>query len=73
MTEHLRLSGLYWGLTSLHLLGFPSALNSSLIIQFVLSCQDSLTGESSKKLFESAVMGFDWIKSRQGFGERLES
>ena len=38
MTEHLRLSGLYWGLTSLYLLGQPDALPRSEILDFVVSC-----------------------------------
>lgn len=39
MTEHLRLNGLYWGLTALHLLGCPDALPREETISFVLSCQ----------------------------------
>ncbi|KAI9814851.1 MAG: hypothetical protein M1832_005653 [Thelocarpon impressellum] len=39
LTEHLRLSGLYWGLTALHLLGHPEALPRADTIAFVLSCQ----------------------------------
>ncbi|KAH6691565.1 terpenoid cyclases/protein prenyltransferase alpha-alpha toroid [Plectosphaerella plurivora] len=39
LTEHLRLNGLYWGLTSLFLLGQPDALPRSEVIDFVLSCQ----------------------------------
>ncbi|KAG9231536.1 terpenoid cyclases/protein prenyltransferase alpha-alpha toroid [Amylocarpus encephaloides] len=39
LTEHLRLNGLYWGLTALHLLGRPDALPRDQTIQFVLSCQ----------------------------------
>ncbi|KAK8168315.1 type-2 protein geranylgeranyltransferase subunit beta [Phyllosticta citrichinensis] len=38
LTEHLRLNGLYWGLTALHLLGAPDALPRSEVIDFVLSC-----------------------------------
>ncbi|KAF2842968.1 type II protein geranylgeranyltransferase beta subunit [Patellaria atrata CBS 101060] len=38
LTEHLRLSGLYWGLTALHLLGQPDALPRDEIIDFVISC-----------------------------------
>ena len=36
--EHLRVSGIYWGLTSLLLLGHPDALPRKDLIQFVLSC-----------------------------------
>ncbi|CZR51047.1 probable Rab geranylgeranyl transferase type II beta subunit [Phialocephala subalpina] len=39
LTEHLRLNGLYWGLTALHLLNRPSALPRQETIDFVLSCQ----------------------------------
>ncbi|KAK0731804.1 terpenoid cyclases/protein prenyltransferase alpha-alpha toroid [Lasiosphaeris hirsuta] len=39
LTEHLRLNGLYWGLTALHLLGHPEALPRAETIDFVLSCQ----------------------------------
>ncbi|KAI9782475.1 MAG: hypothetical protein M1839_004961 [Geoglossum umbratile] len=39
LTEHLRLNGLYWGLTALHLLGHPEALPRDDTIAFVLSCQ----------------------------------
>ncbi|CAL3962007.1 hypothetical protein PZA11_000706 [Diplocarpon coronariae] len=39
LTEHLRLNGLYWGLTALHLLKHPDALPRKETIDFVLSCQ----------------------------------
>ncbi|RQM07263.1 hypothetical protein DH86_00000955 [Scytalidium sp. 3C] len=39
LTEHLRLNGLYWGLTALHHLGRPDALPRDETIEFVLSCQ----------------------------------
>ena len=39
LTEHLRLNGVYWGLTALHLLGRPDALPRAETIDFVLSCQ----------------------------------
>lgn len=38
LTEHLRLNGLYWGLTALHLLGQPDALPRNEILDFVCSC-----------------------------------
>lgn len=40
MTEHLRLNGVYWGLTALHLLGHPDALPRDQTIDFVLACQN---------------------------------
>ncbi|KAG0650630.1 Geranylgeranyl transferase type II subunit beta [Hyphodiscus hymeniophilus] len=39
LTEHLRLNGVYWGLTALHLMGRPDALPRDETIEFVLSCQ----------------------------------
>jgi len=39
LTEHLRLNGVYWGLTALHLLGHPEGLPRDQTIDFVLSCQ----------------------------------
>lgn len=44
LTEHLRLNGLYWGLTALHLLGHPEALPRAETIDFVLSCQHETGG-----------------------------
>ena len=44
LTEHLRLNGVYWGLTALHLLGQPEALPRSDTIDFVLSCQHESGG-----------------------------
>ncbi|KAK4157842.1 terpenoid cyclases/protein prenyltransferase alpha-alpha toroid [Chaetomidium leptoderma] len=44
LTEHLRLNGLYWGLTALHLLGHPDALPRAETIDFVLSCQHDSGG-----------------------------
>jgi hypothetical protein len=38
LTEHLRLNGLYWGMTALHLLGHPDALPRSELLDFVFSC-----------------------------------
>lgn len=38
LTEHLRLNGLYWGLTAVHLLGHPDALPRNEVLDFVLSC-----------------------------------
>ncbi|KAI0890162.1 geranylgerany transferase type II beta subunit [Annulohypoxylon maeteangense] len=44
LTEHLRLNGLYWGLTALHLLRHPDALPRDEAIDFVLSCQHETGG-----------------------------
>ncbi|KAK1143646.1 Rab geranylgeranyltransferase [Aspergillus melleus] len=39
LTEHLRLNGVYWGLTALHLLGCPEGLPREDTVDFVLSCR----------------------------------
>jgi len=44
LTEHLRLNGIYWGLTALHLLNCPDALPRKETIDFVLSCQTESGG-----------------------------
>ncbi|KAK5132277.1 hypothetical protein LTR08_009265 [Meristemomyces frigidus] len=38
LTEHLRISGIYWGLTALHLLGHPDALPREGVLDFVFIC-----------------------------------
>lgn len=38
LSEHLRLNGIYWGLTACHLLGYPNALVRKDVIKFTLSC-----------------------------------
>ncbi|KAJ2390513.1 Rab geranylgeranyltransferase [Coemansia sp. RSA 2559] len=40
MTEHLRISGIYWGLVALHLVGRQDALNREQVISYVKSCQN---------------------------------
>ncbi|KAJ5841215.1 hypothetical protein N7534_011045, partial [Penicillium rubens] len=44
LTEHLRLNGVYWGLTALHILGCPDTLPRDQTIDFVLSCQSDNGG-----------------------------
>ena len=39
LTEHLRLNGVYWGLTALCLLGEPNILDRDEMIKYVQSCQ----------------------------------
>ncbi|KAJ2156562.1 Rab geranylgeranyltransferase [Coemansia sp. RSA 552] len=41
MTEHLRMSGIYWGLVALHLLGRADALDREAVIEYVLGCQNA--------------------------------
>ncbi|KAK4685251.1 geranylgeranyl transferase type-2 subunit beta, partial [Tremellales sp. Uapishka_1] len=44
MTEHLRLNGVYWGLTALHTMGHPDALPRDEMVEYVLSCWDDEAG-----------------------------
>ncbi len=46
MTEYLRMSGLYWGLTTLELLGKSSLLPSDDIMEFVQKCVNDNGGVS---------------------------
>ncbi|KAF9025759.1 hypothetical protein BGZ52_008647 [Haplosporangium bisporale] len=39
LTEHLRVNGLYWGTTALHLLGHPEALDQDQIVEYLVKCQ----------------------------------
>ncbi|KAJ1843961.1 Rab geranylgeranyltransferase [Coemansia sp. RSA 2708] len=41
MTEHLRVSGIYWGLVALFLLDKPAALDHQQIVTYILGCQNS--------------------------------
>lgn len=43
-SEHLRINGVYWGLTALCLLESESVFNEKDVIAFVMSCWDSRTG-----------------------------
>ncbi|WVN86270.1 uncharacterized protein L203_101432 [Cryptococcus depauperatus CBS 7841] len=43
-TSHLRLNGIYWGLTALYILGQPEALDKEDVIDYVLSCWDEEIG-----------------------------
>jgi geranylgeranyl transferase type-2 subunit beta len=44
LTEHLRLNGVYWGLTALHILRHPEALPREELIAFTISCWNETTG-----------------------------
>ncbi|KAK6979194.1 geranylgeranyl transferase type-2 subunit beta [Biomphalaria glabrata] len=46
MTEYLRMNGMYWGLTSLALVGHLDKMNRSEVIEFVLKCQQDCGGFS---------------------------
>lgn len=44
LTEHLRMSGIYWGYTALHMLKAENKFDKDELISFVMSCQDEKTG-----------------------------
>ena len=45
MTEHLRVNGVYWGLTALCIMGHQDALPREEMIQYVLECWDDDAGQ----------------------------
>ena len=47
MTEYLRLSGVYWGLTCMSLLGQLERMDRKRVLAFVKSCQKSNGGVSA--------------------------
>ncbi|KAH9488414.1 hypothetical protein Btru_067372, partial [Bulinus truncatus] len=46
MTEYLRMNGMYWGLTSLALIGHLGDMNRSEVIDFIIKCQHECGGFS---------------------------
>jgi hypothetical protein len=73
LTEHLRLNGLYWGLTALHLLGHPEALPRGELLEFVFSClhEDggfgAAPGHDAHMLY--TVSGVQILATLDAFGE----
>lgn len=47
LTEHLRLNGVYWGLTALSIMGHKDALPRDAMVDYVMSCWDDEAGECS--------------------------
>lgn len=56
LTEHLRLNGVYWGLTALHLLDHPTALPRDKTIDFVLACQNPDGGFGAARKHDSHIL-----------------
>lgn len=50
MTEHIRMSGMYWGITAVDLLGCLEQMDKQDIIEFIVKCQDKTTGGFSPSL-----------------------
>lgn len=44
MTEHIRMSGMYWGITAIDLLGCLGRMDRTEIIAFIQQCQDKASG-----------------------------
>lgn len=44
MTEFLRMSGIYWGITALDLMDHVDKIDKASIIEFIKKCQCSTTG-----------------------------
>ena len=47
MTEYLRMSGIYWGLTAMDLMGQLEVMNKAEVLEFVRSCQHPCGGISA--------------------------
>ncbi|XP_049963725.1 geranylgeranyl transferase type-2 subunit beta isoform X2 [Schistocerca serialis cubense] len=47
MTEYLRMSGMYWGLTAIELMGNLDRMNKQEILDFIRMCQDESGGISA--------------------------
>jgi geranylgeranyl transferase type-2 subunit beta len=79
LTEHLRLNGLYWALTALHLLGHPDALPRDGILDFVFSCLHesggfgAAPGHDAHMLYTvSAVQILATLDAFEEFDERVK-
>ena len=46
MTEFLRVSGIYWGITAMDLMNHLDCMNQEEVLKFVSSCQHSCGGFS---------------------------
>lgn len=46
MTEHLRMSGMYWGLTALDLMGHLDNTSKDEVLEFISQCQSDCGGIS---------------------------
>lgn len=58
MTEHFRMSGMYWGLTAMDILGQLDKMSRSEVVQFIRQCQDAESGGFSASLGHDPHMLF---------------
>jgi geranylgeranyl transferase type-2 subunit beta len=56
VTEHLRMNGIYWGLTALDLLKEMNQMDKNAIVQFVLDCQHENGGFGGNKLHDPHLL-----------------
>lgn len=54
MTEHFRMSGMYWGITALDLLNQLDRMDSTEIVDFICKCQDKGSGGFSPSIGHDA-------------------
>ena len=54
LTAHLRLSGVYWGLTALAIMNRQDALPRDEMVDFVMSCWDDEAGECRSQTLVTA-------------------
>lgn len=47
MTEHMRMSGMYWGLTALDLMGKLEQIDKQRVLEFIGQCQSDCGGISA--------------------------
>lgn len=50
MTEYLRMSGMYWGLTAMDLMGHLQYMDRTQIIEFIGQCVDPSSGGISSSI-----------------------
>ena len=50
MTEHFRMSGMYWGITAIDLLGQLKRMDRNKIIETIKKCHDKASGGFSPSL-----------------------
>lgn len=55
-TEHFRMSGVYWGLTAMHLLGRLDVMDKDTILAWVLSCQREDGGFGGSERHDSHLL-----------------
>jgi hypothetical protein len=66
LTEHLRMNGIYWGLTALCLMRRQDALPRQAMLDWVMSCYDPQRGQSA------LVMSSLYERSRQEGSVRIQ-